>query len=387
MSENKVLLVDDDTNLLASLRRHLISNFEIVTAESGAAALKTLSSEGPFAVAVCDMRMPGMDGVTLLSEIMRLSPDTSRIMLTGNTDQQSAIDAVNRGQITRFLNKPCAIGVLEQAIHAGLRLNMLIRSERALLEGTLAGSISLMMEILSLAAPESFERALRFRAWALRIAEHLQASDVWELELCASLARIGEVTVPPEVLARYRSRQPLSPVELDIMDRVPDVGAQLIRRIPRLTRVAEAVQYQSKWFDGEESSLLRSTGKEIPFGGRVVSVLMALDEAGGGRLTSKALSSLAKAPVGRFDPFVVNAAASALKGFIEDDSTTVVLEVPANGLMPGDLLLLDLKLQDGRLVLAAGQMISNPVFLRIKNLRSMYKFDEPIRVKRSSRNI
>ena len=387
MSENKILLVDDDPNVLASLKRHLVSKFEIVTAESGAAALKVLSLEGPFAVAVCDMQMPGMDGVALLSEIVRLSPDTSRIMLTGNTDQKTATDAVNSGQITRFLNKPCSIAALEQAIHAGLRLNTLTRGERALLEGTLAGSISMMMEILSLAAPESFERSLRFRAWALRIAEHLSASDTWELELCASLARIGEVTVPPEVLARYRSRQALSPVELEIIERVPDIGAQLIRRIPRLEKVAEAVQYQSRWFEGDDSTILKSIGKEIPFGARVIAVLMSLDEFGGGRLTSKAFSELARAPEGRFDPFIITAAAAALKGFIEDDSTTVEMEVPANGLMPGDLLQLDLKLLDGRLVLAAGQIISNPLFLRIKNLRSMYKFEEPIRVKRSARNI
>jgi response regulator RpfG family c-di-GMP phosphodiesterase len=386
MSDNKVLLVDDDPNVLASLKRHLMSKFEIVTAENGAAALEKLSSDGPFAVAVCDMQMPGMDGVTLLSEMSRLSPDTVRIMLTGNTDQKTAIDAVNNGQIARFLNKPCSIAALEQAIHAGLRSNSLTRGERALLEGTLAGSVSMMMEILSLAAPESFERALRFRAWALRIAEHLSASETWELELCASLARIGEVTVPPEVLARYRSRQMLSPVELEIIERVPDVGAQLIRRIPRLEKVAEAVQYQLKWFEGNESSNLKNSGKEIPFGARIIAVLMALDEFGGGRLTRKAFSELEKAPIGRFDPFVITAATVALKGFIEDDLTTVVMDVPANGLMPGDLLEIDLKLIDGRLVLAAGQIISNPVFLRIKNLRSMYKFEEPIRVKRSTRN-
>ncbi|MEZ6104810.1 MAG: response regulator [Pirellulaceae bacterium] len=76
------------------------------------AALEELRQHGPFAVVVSDMQMPGMTGVQLLHRIGELSPDTVRMMLTGNADQQTAVEAVNEGHIFRFLNKPCEPEVL-----------------------------------------------------------------------------------------------------------------------------------------------------------------------------------------------------------------------------------------------------------------------------------
>src|SRR5215475_6428441 len=100
----KILLVDDDKNVLDGYRRILGREFVLETAIGGPAALRMVEEHGPFAVVVSDMRMPGMDGVQLLQKVKVLAPNTVRVMLTGNSDMDTAINAINEGNIFRFLN-------------------------------------------------------------------------------------------------------------------------------------------------------------------------------------------------------------------------------------------------------------------------------------------
>lgn len=118
--KQKVLLVDDEPRVLSALCRQLSRQFHITTAVSGRSALAFMEKSGPFAVVVSDMRMPGMDGMTFLREVKRRSPSTTRIMLTGNDDQQTASDAVNEGCVFRFHRKPCPREVLSASIEAGI---------------------------------------------------------------------------------------------------------------------------------------------------------------------------------------------------------------------------------------------------------------------------
>lgn len=103
---SRVLLVDDDEKLLASLRRVLHGSFDIVATKDPLQALKIIEFQGPFAVVISDYRMPLMNGIELFSRISRLDRHVQRIMLTGHAELQMAIDAVNHGKITAFLTKP-----------------------------------------------------------------------------------------------------------------------------------------------------------------------------------------------------------------------------------------------------------------------------------------
>src|SRR5690242_13315710 len=103
----RVLFVDDEPDLLAAIVRNLRSeHFDVATAPGGAAALDMLRNQGPFAVLVSDLRMPEMDGVTLLQNARKLFPDTVRVLFTGQPDMERAIAAVNEGEIFRFMTKP-----------------------------------------------------------------------------------------------------------------------------------------------------------------------------------------------------------------------------------------------------------------------------------------
>src|SRR5262245_31450783 len=98
----KILLVDDDVSVLDGYKRLLRDEFHIDTAPGGREALAAIAEKGPYAVVVCDLRMPLMEGIELLRRIREQSPDTVRIMLTGNADVDMAVQAVNEGNIFRF---------------------------------------------------------------------------------------------------------------------------------------------------------------------------------------------------------------------------------------------------------------------------------------------
>jgi DNA-binding NtrC family response regulator len=117
---NKVLLVDDDPNLLAGLKRHLRKQFSIEIALSAEEAIEKIQKQGPYAVIVSDYPMPGMNGIEFLSKVKKIHPEIVRIMLTGVADMPIAIKAVNEGNIFQFHPKPCPANKLGKAIQSGI---------------------------------------------------------------------------------------------------------------------------------------------------------------------------------------------------------------------------------------------------------------------------
>jgi DNA-binding NarL/FixJ family response regulator len=111
-----ILFVDDDPLILKSMRRLFSDHYLVQTAQSGEEALAILAKGPQPAVAVVDHQMPGMSGIDVLRGLRQDFPDTVRIMLTGQADLPVAMDAVNRGQVFRFLTKPVDVPSLQQMV-------------------------------------------------------------------------------------------------------------------------------------------------------------------------------------------------------------------------------------------------------------------------------
>ncbi len=261
----KILCVDDDPNILAGYGRQLRKEFSLDTALGGEAGLELLHSRGPFAVVVSDMRMPGMSGVEFLRRVRERAPESVRIMLTGNHDQQTAMDAINEGHIFRFLTKPCPSPELASVLRAGLEQYRLVTAEKELLEQTLRGSIQVMAEVLSLTNPMAFGRAVRIQRLVRKVAELLKVEDLWQLDVAALLSQIGCVTVPESILAKVYGGQDLPGDERQMYERHPEVGSALIAKIPRLQEVGYIVACQDKHFDNPAAKDGR-TETAIPLG-------------------------------------------------------------------------------------------------------------------------
>ena len=191
----RYLIVDDESNLLEGLQRLLRKGFSVDTATGGEAGLNLLAVAGPFAVVMSDMRMPGMNGVQFLTAVRQRWPETVRLMLTGNADIQTAVDAVNEGCVFRFLTKPCPDDVLKGALQAALAQYQLITAEKELLEKTLYGSVKVLTEILALVNPAAFSRASRVHHTVQHLVQQLGLRDAWRYEIAAMLSQIGCVAL------------------------------------------------------------------------------------------------------------------------------------------------------------------------------------------------
>jgi signal transduction histidine kinase len=129
-----VLYIDDEDNNLNSFKASLRKDFKVVTAQSAAEGLQ-IAAEQELHVVIADIRMPGMDGIEFFEKLMKLNPDAVRILLTGYSDIASVIDAINRGQVYRFIDKPWNIETVKNAIvNAGeiyfTRKELKVKNER-----------------------------------------------------------------------------------------------------------------------------------------------------------------------------------------------------------------------------------------------------------------
>lgn len=135
--EATLLFVDDEENILSSLKRLMRRTpYECHFANSGANALKLLEKEA-IDVIVSDMKMPGMTGAELLSEVAERYPETMRIVLSGYAEQATIMEAINAGRIWGFIHKPWSDADLKQIIEHAVFTQQVI-AERALLRHTVA---------------------------------------------------------------------------------------------------------------------------------------------------------------------------------------------------------------------------------------------------------
>jgi FixJ family two-component response regulator len=208
---DKTLFVDDESAVLDGYKRMLRREFEVDSAVGGEQGLAAIHERGPYAVVISDMRMPGMDGAQFLAQVRQIAPDTVRMLLTGQADLDSAIHAVNEGNIFRFLTKPCQKEIMAKAITTGLVQYRLATAEKDLLENTLMGSIKVLTDVLSAASPEAFGRSMRVARCIRHLVSKFGLPSPWRFEAAAMLSQLGCVTLDPEVIqAAYLGRS-LSP--------------------------------------------------------------------------------------------------------------------------------------------------------------------------------
>lgn len=378
----KILFVDDDPNVLSSMRRQLGRTHAISVAQGGEPGLEMLDKEGPFAVVVSDMRMPGMDGVQFLREVKKRSPETVRIMLTGNADQQTAVDAVNEGSIFRFHTKPCPIETMKDTIDDGLTQYRLVTAERVLLEKTLAGSVKVLVDVLTVLAPDAFFRTVALRERMRAVAKHLGLTNAWELDIAAMLSPIGQITLPAETVEKIRSGQPLSEAEKTMVGRTPEIGRNLIANIPRLEKVSKAIYYQNKGFDGTGFPNDHVAGEQIPIAARILKVLIDLANAEESSGSVRAAFDQLERATQLYDPKVLAAArlcvphGAARETYADDEIRQMSLDF----VQPGDILVSGIKIESGTLLLPPGHQISQTDIERLRNKRQVVKLIEPVQI-------
>lgn len=374
--EEKILFVDDEENILAAFRRQLRKEFSLETANSGPEALEILSMSGPFAVIVTDYRMPRMDGIQFLKQAQEICPDAVRIMLTGQADLNTAIEAVNDGNIFRFLTKPCPTDKLINAVTRALVQHRLVQAERDLLEKTLKTSVTLMTELLSLANPLAFSRALRIRRVIREINSRMILNGAWEFEMAGTFSQIGCISVPPEILRKVSDSLPLSSTEESIYASHPSIGCRLLANIHRLESVAQMVKHQNRSFSEYDKKNRSIRERKEILGAQILHLANDYDHlilSGCGHL--EAVHTLS-ARQGEYNPELLDALSSADVIF----ENWVFRSVESGLLETGMILNEDVQSRTGEVIGFKHQEITQTLLERIRIAAEQNGVLEPIPV-------
>jgi len=131
-----VLYVDDEVHNLVSFKANFRSFYNIYTAESAEEARKILEKE-KIQIIITDQRMPGITGVEFLESIIKEYPDPIRMLLTGYADMESIIEAINKGQIYRYITKPFVADELKMNIDNAYEIYSLREENKQLLKSLL----------------------------------------------------------------------------------------------------------------------------------------------------------------------------------------------------------------------------------------------------------
>lgn len=234
----RVLCVDDEPQMLESLRDSLRRRFEVVVTTSGFEALRMLT-ERPFHVVLSDMRMPLLNGARFLTLAREHAPDTVRLLLTGQSTLDDAVAAVNEGEIFRFLIKPCPHRELIAVLDSAVERHRTLVHERELNEQSVAGAARALADVAVSIDPGSPAREQRIRRLA---AELVAAADVTtgvgELDRACEVMQVGVVGLPPEMRDQLSRGRQIDLGQVAELERLPELAERFVARIPHLSAVA-----------------------------------------------------------------------------------------------------------------------------------------------------
>jgi len=266
-----VLFVDDEQNILNAIRRLFMEdNIRILTNTSGYEALETLK-DNTISVIVSDNLMPGMNGIEFLFKAKVLAPDAVRIMLTGCNDIQSAINAINKGEVYKFVNKPWDDGELRKVVFDAINRHRVVESIKHADEYALC-SLAQAIELKDAYTKGHCDRVAEY---ALAIADVLGLDDTLReyIKQGSWLHDCGKIGVPETIL---NCNGPLSAEQMDIVKKHPCWGADVARLAHLSEPVVNIILYHHEHYDGTGYPI-GMKGDKIPLEARIVNVADIFD--------------------------------------------------------------------------------------------------------------
>jgi signal transduction histidine kinase len=253
MEKHKILLVDDEKNILKALRRTLFREpCELFTASGGSEGLRVMEMH-PIDLVISDQMMPRMTGVAFLQQVRERWPDTIRIMLTGQSSIDAAVSAINDGEVYRFLTKPIENEDFRMTIRSALRHRDLIQENRQLLERIERQNTQLMEW------NEHLEERVRERTDALSKSEEKRREMELELLQQAKLADIGMLASG----IAHNLKNPLTVLSgrLQLIQRInPDIEKEkvdiMLRQVDAMNSIIENMMHKSRQEQEQDEQLL-----------------------------------------------------------------------------------------------------------------------------------
>ncbi|MCL4811760.1 MAG: response regulator [Vicinamibacteraceae bacterium] len=285
-----ILVVDDEAGVRDLMARWLRAlELDVVAVGSAEDALATIRSR-PITVALCDIRMPGRDGLWLAEQVRRLSPDTAVVMATGVQDVGSAVTSLRHGVID-YLMKPFGRDRLREAVQRGIDWHRAAVDARAggedrlteaqqrreELATAIAGlhiesraALEALVTMLALQDRGMIEHSRRVAQAAIALGRALgvDAAGLDLLDRAALAHEIEKLTMPPGVIQK---EGPLSPAEQELVRQAPEHGYRLLEGVPYLAEAAAVLRARHERWDGGGYPRALA-GEAIPLASRILAV-------------------------------------------------------------------------------------------------------------------
>ena len=415
LPQESLLFVDDERNILSSLRRLFRPlNYTIHLASSGREGLEILK-EHPIDLIVSDMRMPEMDGAQFLAEAAKLYPESVRILLTGFSDLTSTIDAINKGKIYRYLSKPWEDTEITLAVHQALKTKRLEREKQQLLDLTERQNTELkdlnenleakvlarteevqqtadMLDLAYKELNESYQHTIRVFSSLISMREHLSsrqsqkvaelaraiakakkmdADDVRDIYFAGLLHELGKLSLPDYLLDRPVFS--LNRGGREKYQRHPIKGQSALMAVEALQPAGSLIRAHEEYYDGSGFPD-HLKGEDIPLGARILSIAKDFYGYQSGKLLTNTLS--AKSALERiqqhsgkqYDPSLVPILMALVNKRLEDIPQQKELHINSEQLAPGMKLSRDVYSRNDMLLLTKGRVLSETLIRKLIQL-------------------
>jgi len=284
----KILIVDDEPANLRLLERLFRREYQVVAATSGAEALELLKMHD-VALIISDQRMPAMTGIEFLKRAAVMRQHTVRIILTGYTDVNSLVEAINSGVVYKYVTKPWVNEDLQQTVARAIehyetiksRYDLTLQNERlaerlSRMKQTFARLIGDTLDFRDSVLHQHLQRASGY-AVAVGHRLNLTVSELEQLSLAAFLHDVGQIGTPDDILHKT---SPLTDQEYETKKRCAERGARMLASIPDMNEIAAAVRHHTEHYDGTGFPANLSA-EQIPLFSRIIAVADAYDEMTG----------------------------------------------------------------------------------------------------------
>lgn len=413
-----VLLVDDEENILKSIRRALrTSNINILMATSGKEGLEFLNNQTVNLI-ISDMRMPEMTGAEFLSQAAKLYPEIPRILMTGYSDMDSTIQAINEGQISNYLPKPWNDSILKSIVadclqgtqlkqHNEYLTKQLIEKQAELeninqslektveertqeiikkseklelankqLHNTHNGMISLIADILALRDEHSSKMSELKANIAKDIAKHLElkSDEVQWVYNATLLSNIGKMTFTDKTLDKPYNT--LTPEELSLFKKFPLLGEAVLLGIPGLAEESKIIRHQ---FERYNSSGFPDNleDEDTPIGSKILAISRDYVELVQGLYTGKpfdeikARAEIKKFSGERYNPKIVDAFIDIIEKYSLDEVAESEKRIAARDLKEEMVLSRNIYSNSGVILLKKDHVIDNQVLDKVINFEQL----------------
>ena len=411
-----LLLLDDEQDILNSLKRLLRRDYDVVCYTEGQEALDYLADNN-VDIIMSDMRMPQMNGDEFLTSAKKCQPDAIRILLTGYSDMESTINAINNGSIYTYIGKPwdnesLKLTLEKAASHYGLKkekialsaklkeandelanlnqsLEIRIKKRTAALEASkekLNNSLSIQQDLMSdmldmLSATIEYRTgfgdrhlkriAKQSRLLAVRL--ELDEASCRRIYFCALIHEIGMVGLSDEVLANID----MSNMRDEAIARHPQIGAEIVGRIKRLTPLIDNILYQNENYDGTGTPG-NMGGVTIPIGARIIRIVKDFDYLIAGNNNDKRMPvSRAKAWMKEranlwYDRSILEVYLEQVKDRTPEEEAEMGYGIGIESIEEGNILIEDIVLHNGNTMLKAGQILNAAMIDKLRKYEDTY---------------